>query len=97
MTFPAYALDLVCGEEASEHILKMLTRCLKVKVFIGTHLGLAHLQKRVEKSLCANLLHLTELSLGHWRCHRRDGPMKFRGRLRDHQNCIAGVEIGFNY
>jgi hypothetical protein len=53
MTFPAYALDLVCGEEASEHILKMLTRCLKVKVFIGIHLGLAHLQKRVEKKpLC---------------------------------------------
>jgi hypothetical protein len=53
MIFPTYALDLVCGEEASENILKMLTRCLKVKVFIRTHLGLAHLQKRVEKkTLC---------------------------------------------
>jgi hypothetical protein len=53
ITFPAYALDLVCGEEASENILKILTQCLKVKVFIRTHLELAHLQKQVEKKpLC---------------------------------------------
>ena len=56
MTFPAYALDLVCGEKASEFFLKILTRCLKVKVFIETHLELAHLLKQVEKKpLCKSV------------------------------------------